>query len=82
MAQAPGRTGRSIATPPVSGLSPSRLEQLRRDLELTPEERVLAAEETLRLDKLRSPGGPRQVLCFDRYEDYLDYKFRASTGRD
>ena len=66
--------------PSVRGLSASRLSQLRSDLALTPEERVRAAEETLRLDKLREPIGPHRALCFDSYDDYLDYKFRASTG--
>lgn len=35
------------------GLSSSRSAQLRRDMELTPEDRVRAAEETLKLDRLR-----------------------------
>ena len=73
-------TAHSNVMPPVHGLSPSRLAQLRRDLELTPEERVRAAEETLRLDRLREPIRPQRVLCFDNYEDYLDYKFRVSSG--
>ena len=62
------------------GLSPSRLAQLRQDLLLTPEERVRAAEETLRLDRLREVDVPRRVIGFERYEDYLDYKWKASTG--
>jgi hypothetical protein len=67
-------------TPRVSGLSASRLAQLRSDMLLTPEQRVLAAEETLNLDRLREANIPRRVIGFDRYEDYLDYKWRASTG--
>jgi hypothetical protein len=62
------------------GLSASRQEQLRRDLLLTPEERVRAAEETLTLDRLRHGGAPSRVIGFDRYEDYLDYKWKLSTG--
>ena len=68
------------APTPSRGLSPSRLEQLRRDLLLTPEQRVRTAEETLRLDRLREPDVPRRVIGFERYEDYLDYKFKLSTG--
>ena len=68
------------ASIPGRGLSPSRLAQLRADMLLTPEERVRAAEETLKLDRLREGDRPRRVIGFDRYEDYLDYKWKASTG--
>ena len=64
----------------VPGLSPSRLAQLRSDLQLSPEERVRAAEATLKLDRLRDTVVPRLVIGFDRYEDYLDYKWKLSTG--
>lgn len=72
--------GREEASTRVRGLSPSRLAQLRQDMLLTPEQRVRAAEETLRLDRLRGANGPRRVIGFDRYEDYLDYKWKASTN--
>ena len=51
-----------------------RLAQLRRDMQLTPEERVLVAEQTLR--NTEPNGRPRRefVLTFDSYEDYLDWK--------
>lgn len=62
------------------GLSPSRLAQLRQDLLLTPEERVRAAEETLKLDRLRDVDVARRVIGFERYEDYLDYKWKSSAG--
>lgn len=62
------------------GLSPSHLAQLRRDLLLTPEGRVRAAQETLKLDRLRDAGAPRGVIGFETYDDYLDYKFKLSTG--
>ena len=68
------------ANPHTPGLSASRQEQLRRDLLLTPEERVRAAEETLTLDRLRHGGAPSRVIGFDRYEDYLDYKWKVDTG--
>jgi predicted transcriptional regulator len=62
------------AVAPVAGLGPQRLEQLRRDMQLTPEQRVRAAEETLDTTvRLRRPRGPR-IIAFDRYEDFLDWK--------
>ena len=63
---------------PAPGLGASRLAQLRRDLALTPEERVRAAEETLRLTELRATRRPEQILAFDTYEEFLDWK----QGRD
>ena len=74
-----GATGEAVSAG-SPGLSPSRLAQLQSDLLLTPEERVRAAEETLKLDRLREAGIPRRVIGFDRYEDYLDYKWKMSTG--
>lgn len=59
---------------PVAGLGPQRLEQLRRDMQLTPEQRVRAADETLDTTvRLRRHRGPR-IIAFDRYEDFLDWK--------
>jgi len=66
--------------PRIGRLSPSRLAQFRSDMLLTPEQRVRAAEETLKLYRLRQPNVPRRVISFERYEDYLDYKWRVSTG--
>ncbi len=57
-----------------SGLGTSRLAQLTRDLSLTPEARVREAEETLRLTELRQPSRAHQVVTFDKYEDYLQWK--------
>jgi hypothetical protein len=71
---------RTIAPPPEppvpSGLGASRLDQLRRDLSLTPESRVRAAEETLRLTELRALPPLREVVAFDSYEEFLDWKRR------
>jgi hypothetical protein len=76
----PGDVAEEDSTP-KRGLSPSRLAQLHRDMLLTPEERVRAADATLALDRLRGTGLPRgEVVCFDTYEDYLDYKWKRSTG--
>jgi predicted transcriptional regulator len=58
------------------GLGDSRLDQLRRDMALTPEERVRAAEETALLSELRVRPRPRQLLQFDRFEAYLEWKRR------
>lgn len=49
-----------------TGLDPSRAEQLRRDLALSPEERVRVAEETARMAAL---GG--EPLQFENYDAYL-----------
>jgi hypothetical protein len=62
------------------GLGEQRLVQLRADLALTPEQRVLEAERTARA---RSTLAPRWVglLTFDRFEDYLDWKRREAAGK-
>jgi hypothetical protein len=56
------------------GLGPSRLAQLTHDLQLTPEQRVLAAEETLQQTATRRRPRRHHVLTFDRYEEFLDWK--------
>ena len=63
------------AFPSRTGLGALRLDQLARDLALTPEQRVREADETLRLTLRESPR-VQQLLAFDRYEDYLDWKDR------
>lgn len=65
--------------PAVAGLGPSRTRQLIADLELTPLERVRAAEETARVTALRRPP-VQQVVAFDRYEDYLAWKRIQEVG--
>jgi len=62
------------------GLGASRLAQLTHDLRLTPEQRVLAAEATLR--QTGAPARPRRhhVLAFDRYDDFLDWKRSRDAG--
>jgi len=58
------------------GLGPSRLEQLRADLRLSPEERVKEAERTFRLSR-RGPQPSRQpVIAFESFEDYLEWDRR------
>jgi hypothetical protein len=58
----------------TSGLGSSRLAQLRQDLALTPEQRVRAADETLRLSELRARSRTHRLQMFDRFEDYLERK--------
>ena len=69
----------SVATPYASrpGLDEQRLAQLVADLQLSPEQRVREAEETAQL-ALRLHPRPRaaQVLAFQTYEDYLDWRER------
>ena len=68
----------SYATTP--GLGEQRLAQLRSDLALTPEQRVLEAEQTARaVPPVEAPW--TGVLIFDRFEDYLAWKRREAIGR-
>ena len=64
----------------TQGLGESRLQQLESDLRLTPAQRVRAAEDTARVGRLVSEPRqrPNQVLSFERYEDYLDWKRREA----
>lgn len=66
---------------PRPGLGEFRLAQLEADLKLTPEQRVLAAEDTARTvpDERRRPRY-RQVLQFDRLEDFFAWKRRADLA--
>jgi predicted transcriptional regulator len=57
------------------GLGVQRQAQLRADLALTPEQRVIEAERTARLARPTSVRW-RGVLTFDRFEDYLAWKRR------
>ena len=75
----PDRSG-DITKSASPGLSPSRLAQLQKDLLLTPEERVLAAQATLNLDRLRRDNVPGRVIGFDTYDAFLDYKWKQSAG--
>jgi predicted transcriptional regulator len=61
------------------GLGEQRLEQLRADLSLSPEQRVLAAERTAGA-VARPSARWTGVLTFDRYEDYLAWKRREAAG--
>jgi len=56
------------------GLGASRLQQLKRDLALTPEQRVREAEETALLTQPRESARVHQLMAFDRYEDFLQWQ--------
>jgi predicted transcriptional regulator len=64
-----------------AGLGEYRLSQLKADLALTPEERVREAERTARADPASRHPPVNQVLSFDRYEDYLEWKRLRDIGR-
>ena len=61
-----------------AGLGEQREAQLRADLALTPEQRVIEAERTARA----APPGPRWtgILTFERFEDYLSWKRSKVAG--
>ncbi len=67
--------------PKKTGLGDSRRAQLASDLALTPEQRVRAAEETVRLTELRTKSRTHQLAAFDRYEDFLDWKRNRVLAR-
>ncbi len=74
----PGAVYQTIAG---TGLGEARTTQLLADLRLTPEGRVLAAEETAKVGRLLRPRtGGQQIRTFDRPEDYLRWKQREAAG--
>ncbi|HEX4933590.1 MAG TPA: ribbon-helix-helix protein, CopG family [Gemmatimonadaceae bacterium] len=60
---------------PASRVGPSRLEQLRRDLALSPEARVLESEE---LAAIGGDGPVSPPRTFSSYDDFLAWR----RGRD
>lgn len=76
-------TGTHSAPTPLpgtsAGLGESRRAQLQADLRLSAEQRVRAAEDTARVSLLLRPP-VRQVVAFERYEDYLAWKRLQDLG--
>jgi len=74
--------GVGVREPPATyeaGLGESRQAQLEADLALTPEERVLIAEQTASIADLRRRHPARdQVIVFDRYGDFLQWRQREA----
>jgi len=66
--------GDSVTPRVRPGLGASRLQQLKRDLALTPEQRVREAEETALLTQPRESARVHQLMAFDRYEDFLQWQ--------
>jgi len=66
-------------TRPAYGPDPfgiARRQQLERDLATSPAERLRHSEEAARLARNRRPkrGGRQQVIGFDSYEDFYEWK--------
>lgn len=53
-------------------LGRSRMEQLRRDVALSPEERVLASEDIVTVDG--APGAPVPPRSFPSYDDFIAWR--------
>ena len=63
-------------------LEAARLRRLETDLAMTPEERLRRAEEMTRVARMGRPVRNRaQVIAFDSYEDYEQWKTRHRAGR-
>jgi hypothetical protein len=62
------------------GLGALRHAQLVADLRLSPEARVRAAEETARAVPSYGAARAQHVIGFDRYDDYLDWKWCEARG--
>jgi hypothetical protein len=63
-------------------LEAARLCRLETDLAMTPEERLRRAEEMTRVARMGRPVRNRaQVIAFDSYEDYEQWKTTHRAGR-
>jgi hypothetical protein len=80
----PGMVRETITNPYVSHLgaiAESDERRLRADLALTPETRVRQAEELVRLGQMvRPPRARAQIIGFDSYEDYYQWKTTHRAG--
>lgn len=69
------RVADPVRAPYAVGLDEQRLHQLHTDMALTPEQRVHEAEETVELAfRVHRPPRRQQVLAFEHYADYQDWK--------
>ena len=77
------RTPPAVSEPRAAyspGIGAYRQSQIEADLQLTPEQRVKEAERTARSVPDAHRKGAEQVLSFDSYESFLDWK-RRQVGR-
>lgn len=77
-AQQDGAEGAAMRGEQAARLDPSRFEQLRRDLALTAEARVLESESIASVG--RSHGAPESPRTFTSYDDFLAWR-RAHDAR-
>ena len=70
------------ATGEETGLGASRREQLRRDLALTPLERILASEEGVHIVESEQPlTRAEEPLHFASFDDFLSWRRRRDASR-
>ncbi|MCC7054863.1 MAG: CopG family transcriptional regulator [Gemmatimonadaceae bacterium] len=67
-----------VAQAAAPALDPSRAEQLRRDLTLTPLQRVAAGEEALRVIPDGGAQEPRTFPSYDAFQAWLRTRDRAT----
>ena len=67
-----------VAQSAAPALDPSRTEQLRRDLALTPLQRVAAGEEALRMVADGGAQEPRTFPTYDAFQAWLRTRDRAT----
>lgn len=65
---------------PTSDLDAGRTAQLRRDLMLSPQERIEAGEETLRIVGARSATTGQQPLTFPSFDAFLAWNRERTTA--
>ena len=80
-APAPSAAAPMSASAAAPATTESLTEQLKRDMALTVDQRVLAAEQALDATR-RAQKGPvvPRVIAFDRYDEFLDHKRRRDAG--
>ena len=70
-----GPVRESVAHPYQAAFEDASLERLRADLALSPEQRVRAVEDMVRMaQRLRQQPRVHQVLAFESWEDYFGWK--------